>query len=136
MEALLDTGSLAGDFISEKQTDSKYTVCSGLDNSCHSVNTKLELRVTFYSEILNKNDTYDIDAITLKETPIGIIMGGNTIEKYRLFDKIPSQLLSDEPSQIDDNNVSEVRRPCGCQLQGRLKWSLSTVPVETVTPTS
>ena len=78
MEALLDTGSLAGDFISEKivnkfqytpiQTDLKYTVGSGLDNSCYSVNTKLELRVTFYSEILNKNDTYDIDAITLKNT--------------------------------------------------------------------
>ena len=97
---------------------------------------KIGVASHIYSEILNKNDTYDIDAITLKETPIGIIIGLNTIEKYRLLDEIPSQLLSDEPSQIDDNNVSEVRRPCGCQLQGRLKWSLSTVPVETVTPTS
>ena len=44
VEALLDTGSLAGDFISEKtvnifnftptHTDSHLTVCLGLDN-CH-----------------------------------------------------------------------------------------------------
>ena len=43
------------------QTDSKYTICSGPDNSCYAVNTKLELRVTFH---------IDIDVIILKETPI------------------------------------------------------------------
>ena len=54
------------------------------------------------------------------------------IKKYRLFDKIPSQILSYGPSQTDVNNVSEVRRPPECQLQGHLKWSPSTVPVKTV----
>ena len=101
VEALLDTGSLAGDFISEKtvnkfnftpiQTNSKLQVCSGLDNTCYNVDTKIDLCVTFYNELLNNDDTFDISAIILKETPIDIIIGRDTIRKYQLFDKIPSQ---------------------------------------------
>ena len=36
--------------------------------------------VKFYNKILNKNDTFDIDAVILKETPIDIIIRRNTIE--------------------------------------------------------
>ena len=53
--ALLDTGSLAGDFIAEDVvliynlepilSDAIYTVCSGLDNRCMESNTILLLRV-------------------------------------------------------------------------------------------
>ena len=70
VEALLDTGSLAGDFISEKtvnkfnftptQTNSQLIVCSGLDNTCHNLNSKVNLGVTFHNELLNNNDTFDI----------------------------------------------------------------------------
>ena len=51
MNALLDTGSLAGDFIPEDVvvrynlkpvlSDTSYTVCSGLDNRCMKSNTIL-----------------------------------------------------------------------------------------------
>ena len=109
VKALLDTGSLAGDFISEKtvkkfdfiptQTNSKLKVCSGLDNTCYNVNTKIDLRVTFHNELLNNNDTFDISAVILKETPVDIIIGRDTIKKYKLFEKIPSQLNSDELNQ-------------------------------------
>ena len=102
MEALLDTGSLAGDFISEKavtrfnftptHTDSKLTVCSGLDNTCHTLNTKVDLGVTFHNELLNNNDTFDISPVILKETPVDMIIGRDTIKKYKLFEKIPRQL--------------------------------------------
>ena len=95
MEALLDTGSLAGDFISEKtvkkfnftptQTNSQLTVCLGLDNTCHNLNTKVDLGVTFYNELLNNNDTFDISAVILKETPVDIIIGRETIKKHKLF---------------------------------------------------
>ena len=80
VEALLDTGNLAGGFISEKIRPNldgliiQCTVCSGLDNSCYSVNIKLVLRFTYYYEILNKNDTFDIDANIFKEAPIDIII--------------------------------------------------------------
>ena len=76
VEALLDTSSLAGDFSSEKtlnkfnftptQTNSKLTVCLGLDNTSYNVNTKIELGVIFYNELLNNNDTFDISANILK----------------------------------------------------------------------
>ena len=63
MEALLDTGNLAG--------DSQLTVCSGLDNTCHTLNTKVDLGITFHNELLNNNDTFDISPVILKETQIG-----------------------------------------------------------------
>ena len=101
MEAPVDTGSLAGDLISEKtankfnftpiQTNSELKVCSGLDNTCYNVDIKIDLCVTSYNELLNNDDTLDISAIVLKETPIDIIIGRDTIRKYQLFDKIPSQ---------------------------------------------
>ena len=112
VEALPDTGSLAGDFISEKtgkkfnftptQTNSKLKVCSGLDNTCYNVDTKIDLRVTFHNELLNNNDTFDISAIILKETPIDIIIGRDTIRKYKLFNKIPSQLKGNNLIQEDE----------------------------------
>ena len=112
VKALLDTGSLAGDFISEKtvkkfsftptQTNSKLKVCSGLDNTCYNVNKKFDLRVTFHNELLNDNDTFDISAIILKETPIDIIIGRDTIRKYKLFNKIPSQLKGNNLIQEDE----------------------------------
>ena len=70
VEALLDTGSLAGDFISEKtvnkfnftptQPKSQLTVCWGLENTCHNLNTKVDLGVIFHNELLNNNDMFDI----------------------------------------------------------------------------
>ena len=124
VEALLDTGSLAGDFVSEKtvnkfnftptQTNSQLTVCSGLDNTCHNLNTKLDLGVTFHNELLNNNDTFDISAVILKETPVDIIIGRDTIKKYKLFEKIPSQLNSDELNQ-EEVEVGNGTNRCACQ---------------------
>ena len=88
MEALLDTGSLAGDFISEKavnrfhftptHTNSVLTVCSGLDNTCRTLNTKVDLGVTFHNELLNNNDTIKLSPVILKETPVDMIIGRDT----------------------------------------------------------
>ena len=60
--------------------------------------------VTFHDELLNNNDTFDISAVILKETPVNIIIGRDTIkkkiEKIEIqFEKIPSQLNSDELNQ-------------------------------------
>ena len=48
-------------------TDSQLTVCSGLDNTCHTLNTKFDLGITFHNELLNNNNTFDISAVILKE---------------------------------------------------------------------
>ena len=85
VDALLDTGSLAGDFIAEDVvvrykikpvlSDTSYTVCSGLDNLCMKSSTIFLLHVTFFDESSNRYDTFDIKAHILKATPVDLIIG-------------------------------------------------------------
>ena len=101
VEALLGTGSLAGDFISEDivirynlhpvMSDTSHTVCSAFNN-CLQSNAILLLRVAFFYESSKKYDTYDIKALIFESTPVNRIVGRNTIEVYNFFEKIPSQL--------------------------------------------
>ena len=80
MDALLDTGSLAGDFIAEDVvirynlkpvlSDTSYIVCSGLGNLCLKSNTILLLRVKVFDESSNRYDTFNIEALILKSTPL------------------------------------------------------------------
>ena len=95
VDALLDTGGLAGDFIAEDVvvrynpkpvlSDTSYTVCSGLDNHCMKSNTVLLLRVTFFDKSSNRYDTFDIKAHILKATPLDLIIGRDSIKKINLF---------------------------------------------------
>ena len=55
-------------------------------------NTILLLRVTFSDESNNRYDTFDIKAHSLKATPVDLIIGRDSIKKYNLFSKLPSQL--------------------------------------------
>ena len=86
-EALLDTGCLAGDFISERIVDNNnsintYTVCSGLDNQCYDIRNSIPLRVSFFNEAINNSDPFYINAIILKGTPIDLIIGRETIISF------------------------------------------------------
>ena len=95
VDALMDTGSLAGDFIAEDVvvryylkpvlSDTSYTVCSGLDNRCSKSNTILLLHVTFFDESSNRYDTFDIKAHILKTTPVDLIIGRDSIKKFTLL---------------------------------------------------
>ena len=68
VDALLDTGSLAGYFTAEGVvvrynlksvlSDTSYTVCSGFDNRCLESNTILLLRVTYFEIDHGKMATY------------------------------------------------------------------------------
>ena len=89
------------------QTRSKQTACSGLDNFFYDVNMKIELCVTFYNELLNNHDTFNIEAMIVKETPMDLIIGRDSIKKYQLFDKIPSQLI-DVTKQRSPTTKSEI----------------------------
>ena len=82
--------------------------------------------VTFYNELLNNNDTFDISAVILKETPVDILIGSNTIKKYKLFDKIP---LKDDEFNQEDLEVGEGTNRCACQQGVSEKPSL-TAPTE------
>ena len=80
VDALLDTGSLAGYFIAEGVvvrynlksvlSDTSYTICSGFNYRCLESNTILLLRVTFFDEKSDKYDTFDIKVLILKFTPV------------------------------------------------------------------
>ena len=147
VNALLDTGSLAGDFVSRRVvdrhnlkpviSDTIYTVCSGLDNKCYEVNTMLLLRVSFFNELENKNDTFDSKAIILRETPFDFIVGRKTITRYNLFNKIPSQLGNEIFSSVETKNSESVERPCDCYLKGTFNWPPTGSPPaeQTVAPT-
>lgn len=100
MSALLDTGSLAGDFISQQLVD-RYNfpcntvstpsiVCSGLNNNCIDLFKTVSLTVLFTNEITSKINTFSINAFILKDTPIDLIVGLSTIKKHSLFQAVPS----------------------------------------------
>ena len=88
--------------------------------------------VTFYTELLNNHDTYDISANILKETLIDIIIGRDTIKKYKLFDKIPSQLKGNDLNQ-EDVKVGNGTKRCECQPKGGSKQPSLIAPTEILT---
>ena len=100
-EFLLDTGSLAGDFISEELVhllkfdsfvlnNGNKSVCSGLNNNCLELNKYLNIYISFFNENLNKNTSVFIKVFLLKESPLDLIIGLESIKKYDILSMIPS----------------------------------------------
>ena len=131
VKALLDTGSLAGDFIANrvikalkldhcvKKQKSKY-VCSGLDNKCYSICSTIALQVEYYSEKLSKLVSIKINPQVLNFSPIDLVIGRNTLRQYSIFSEVPSQLAlllpsSTTDSVLESNSKIEVVMSCGCQ---------------------
>ena len=65
MDALLDTGCLAGDFVARRIVDRfnikpvinsapKLSVCSGLDNTCYDISESVIISVNYLNERSNK----------------------------------------------------------------------------------
>ena len=138
--ALLDTGSLAGDFIAERiikkfnlapfiVSTKKKTVCSGLDNKCYDISNSIPLRIFYFNEILNKQATFDTNAIVLKSTPVDLLIGRQSIKRFQLFDNIPSQLKSLKPFEVPTTEkiFSEYASDsCDCQPKEKSLFPLSS----------
>jgi hypothetical protein len=99
VKALLDTGSLAGDFVASRTvkelhldpfilTDRSKLVCSGLDNSCYDVSSYIALLVSYFSETLNKYVTIELKATIFNSSPIDLVIGKDSIRKYNLTEKM------------------------------------------------
>ena len=131
--ALLDTGSLAGDFVALRViqnlkltkfivSTSQRTVCSGLDNKCYDISKHIPLYVSYFSEALNKNDVFLINAIVLESSPVDLLIGKQTIRKTQIFTSVPSQLSSHPvpaTSVAAISTIAESAKPsCGCQPKG------------------
>ena len=98
---MLDSGSLAGDFIAKRVvsqlklehhvvSNKSKTVCSGLDSKCYDVSNTLALCVFYFNELLKIVAHIKINAIILDTSPIDLLIGRKTIRslisliKYRV----------------------------------------------------
>lgn len=101
--ALLDTGSLAGDFLSQDVVNHlaghslcyaashPMTVCSGLDSTCYSSLRLLDIGVQFLT-CKNIKQTIFLTASINPNTSIDLILGRQTLAKYNLFSLTPHAL--------------------------------------------
>ena len=104
--ALLDTGSLAGDFINAKvlqelggahhlrSSDTPILVCSGLDNTCISSNVILDVDVTFI--IQKMPHTIQLCVRISDNSPVDLIIGRDTIRKNNLVHAFPDLFFGAE----------------------------------------
>jgi hypothetical protein len=100
IRALLDTGCIVGDFISKRVVDSlnasdllfdvATTICSGFNNQCKNRFQTLKINLSFLNEISSSLDHFITTAIVLKDSPIDLIIGEETIKKLRLIDSLPT----------------------------------------------
>ena len=72
------------------------------------------LRVTFFDESSNRYDTFDIKAHILKATPVDLIIGRDSIKKFNLFSKAPSQLGVKLPISTPIQHAKCTTGPCDC----------------------
>jgi hypothetical protein len=134
-EALLNTGSLAGDFIASRTvkelqldpfilTDRSKLVCSGLENSSYDESSYIALLVSYFSKTLNKYVAIELKATISNSSPIDLVIGRDSIRKYNLFSEVPSQLASPvTASTVKLGSVptccQATGSPCGCQPKRR-----------------
>jgi hypothetical protein len=98
IRALLDTGCLVGGCISKSIVDSlaashllfnvSTTNCSGFNNQCQNNFEALKINLSFLNEITSSLEHIITTVIVLKDSPIDLIIGRETINKtksYRLF---------------------------------------------------
>jgi hypothetical protein len=127
---LLDTGSLAGNFVVRHIVDSlrlsdeiishsnHSTVCSGLDNQCLALSNSIFLKLSYFCSILNKFASFSIQAFILDKSPVDLIIGKKSIKEHNLFQVFPRQISLDK-LPITENLFSEhVSLACGCQPKG------------------
>ena len=109
-EALLDSGSLAGDFINAetlrilngthhlRSAEETIIVCSGLDNKCLESNVVLDVTIEF--DIEDTTHSISIPVRMSNDSPLGCIIGIDTIKKHNIGLLVPNFFLSEEAITI------------------------------------
>jgi transposase InsO family protein len=137
VEVLMDTGSLAGNFVlrqivvdlgltSDVITSlTPVTVCSGLDNHCIDIYDSITLKLSYYCSLLNNYASFQIQALILENSQLQVIVGVHTIRALNLFHLLPKQLvlksipvLSAMTCSCCVSTSQQVCMPCGCQPDG------------------
>ena len=105
VQALIDTGALPGNFVAQRVInsfnlqpfilfDQTLTVCSALDNKCYDISKSILLKMTYFSERVNKYIVLKFKAIILNESSVDVLIGRETIRKSNIFFEVPSQLTA------------------------------------------
>ena len=127
VEALLDSGSLAGDFIAKRVVsqlklehhvvcNKSRTVCSGLDSKCYDISNTLALHIFYFNELLKYVAYFRINAIISMSSSIDLLIGRKTIKKFDLFNRVPSQLedFDEKPITAVLKMLESVKISRGC----------------------
>jgi hypothetical protein len=135
--ALLDSGALAGDFISLAfineldlhsfvvKIDNPKRVCSGLDNTCNLISGSIELILNFINEITNKIETFYFNPRILQNSPIDIIIGHSTIKNKNLAWKIPRGFFLDSFIKRNKNLFLTSQEPVVSDISYQFNTKLS-----------
>ena len=122
VQALLDTGSLAGNFISQQlvtelDADSyvyhskrSFSVCSGLDNVCYDSNKLIDLLITYKNEQNQKLQSIFLTAFVAENSPLDLIIGRSSIKKLRFNTSNPSHFVNTETKLSSLSTNQKLRR--------------------------
>ena len=55
--------------------DKTLTVCSALDGKCYNISKSIDLKMTYFSERLNKNTFINFKAIILNKSSVDVVIG-------------------------------------------------------------
>ena len=101
IETLLDTGSLAGNFVLRQVVNDlnlqadiitktcTSTVCSALDNRCYDLTTTIPLKISYFCSIINNYASFKIQVFIIDNSPLKLIIGLQSIRKLNLFHLFP-----------------------------------------------
>ena len=126
---LLDTGSLAGNFVDYKilvdnhldhhiiSSTCSSTVCSGLDNSYYELKQSITLTLSYFCSHKNKFAPFNVDAFILKNSLLNLIIGLPSIRELNLFNLFPEHIGL---TRFHSSSVMSALMcmPCGCQPEG------------------
>jgi transposase InsO family protein len=100
VQALLDTGCLVGDCISQEVVNSlnamhlvvniQTTICSGFDNHCSDTHPSLIIKITFIHEDTFLKESFTRRVYILPKSPVDIIIGRKTIKDIDFYQSTPS----------------------------------------------
>ena len=126
VQALLDTGSLAGNFVSQQlvteldaesyvyHSKRSFSVCSGLDNVCYDSNKLIDLLITYQNERTQKLQSIFLTAFVAENSPLDLIIGRASIKKHRFNTSNPSHFVNTETCPRKSSHP-RCRRLWGCQ---------------------
>jgi hypothetical protein len=134
-QALLDTGSIAGDFINNDlllklngrnhtyKTNKPLKVCSGFDNHCLQSTDVIDILIEFL--IKDIKSSFTLTCHITSSGPLNLIIGRESIKKYYLVTKLPQFFFNETKSkQIENITLSNTENenrltqlkilPCEC----------------------